>query len=272
MMTPAERPIGVFDSGLGGLTVLKEIMALLPGENTVYFGDSGRAPYGSKSPETIRKFSRQIVRFLQEQQVKMIVIACNTASACAYDIVRDIAGVPVVEVVSPGAAAAAQLTRNGRIGVIGTRGTVASEVYVRAIRQQAAADTIIVQQACPLFVGLAEEGWWDNAITRSIAAEYLAPLQMSQIDTLVLGCTHYPLLSRAISDFMGPDVCLVNAGSRVAEQVRQTLLADNLQNPGHQPAEHHYFTSDSVSHFQQLGGAFLEKTIGDARRIEIEQY
>jgi glutamate racemase len=271
-MRPADQPIGVFDSGLGGLTVLKEIMALLPAENTAYFGDSGRTPYGSKSPETIGKYARQIVRFLQEQQVKMIVIACNTASACASDIVRECAGVPVVEVISPGAAAAVQLTRNRRIGVIGTRNTVASEVYVRAIRQLAQPETLIFQQACPLFVGLAEEGWWTNEITRAIAAQYLAPLRKSQIDTLLLGCTHYPLLTAAIAEVAGPQVCLVNAGSRVAAQVRQTLAAENLLNSGDQPACHQYFTSDSVSTFQQLGGAFLEQTIGDVHRIEIEQY
>lgn len=272
MMTACTRPIGIFDSGLGGLTVLKEIMKLLPGENTVYFGDSGRTPYGSKSPETVVKYSRQIVRFLQEQQVKMIVIACNTASACAYDIVRECAGVPVVEVVAPGAAAAAQMTRNGRIGVIGTRGTVASEVYVRAIQQAAEREVLILQQACPLFVGLAEEGWWDNAITRSIAVEYLTPLRQNQIDTLVLGCTHYPLLRDAIAEAIGPDVQLVNAGSRVAAQARQVLADADLLNPGQRAAAHRYFTSDSVSHFQQLGGTFLDEPIGDARRIDIEQY
>ena len=202
-MRAAQRPIGVFDSGLGGLTVLKEIMALMPEENTIYFGDSGRTPYGSKSPETIERYARQIVRFLQEQQVKLIVIACNTVSACASDMVREIAGVPVVEVISPGAAAAAQTTCNNRIGVIGTRNTVASEVYIRAIQQVTGTDTVITQQACPMFVSLAEEGWWNNSITRAIAAEYLLPLLQSNIDTLLLGCTHYPLLSEAIGAVAG---------------------------------------------------------------------
>ncbi len=271
-MLASERPIGVFDSGLGGLTVLKEIKQLLPGESTVYFGDVGRTPYGNKSPETVVKYSRQIVRFLQEQQVKMIVIACNTASACAYDDVRSLAGVPVVEVVSPGAEAAVRTTRSGRIGVIGTRGTVSSEVYVRAIRQAAGPDVRIYQQACPLFVGLAEEGWWDNAITRSIAAEYLAPLCQEKVDTLVLGCTHYPLLIDAIASVTGPDVQLVNAGRRVAEEVRKALADAGLLNPGRNVPAHHYFTTDSVSRFQELGGAFLAEPIGDARRIDIEQY
>lgn len=271
-MRPADRPIGVFDSGLGGLTVLKELMALLPSENTVYFGDSGRTPYGSKSPETIGKYASQIVRFLQEKQVKMIVIACNTASACASDIVRQSAGVPVVEVISPGAAAAAESTHSGRIGVIGTRNTVASEVYLRAIEKVAKPETQIFQQACPLFVSLAEEGWWNTEITRAIAAEYLAPLLTHQIDTLLLGCTHYPLLKDVIADVAGPDVRLINAGSRVAEQVRQVLEADDLLNSGEHPCRHQYFTSDSVSQFQTMGGSFLEHAIGDVQRIDIDQY
>jgi glutamate racemase len=271
-MRPADRPVGVFDSGLGGLTVLKEIMARLPDENTVYFGDSGRTPYGSKSPETIGKYARQIVRFLQEQQVKMIVIACNTVSACASDIVRESAGVPVVEVISPGAAAATQMTRNGRIGVIGTRNTVASDVYIRAISRVASPGTQIFQQACPMFVSLAEEGWWNTGITRAIAAEYLNPLLQKGIDTLLLGCTHYPLLSEAIGQVAGPDVRLINAGSRVAEQVRKVLIEDDLLNSGEHPARHRFFTSDSVSQFQQMGSAFLEQTIGEVRRIDIEQF
>ena len=271
-MRPADRPIGVFDSGLGGLTVLKEIMARLPMENTVYFGDSGRTPYGSKSPETIAKYARQIVRFLQEQQVKMIVIACNTVSACASDIVRECAGVPVVEVISPGAAAAAQTTRNSRIGVIGTRNTVASEVYIRAIRKETGELAEIYQQACPMFVSLAEEGWWNTSITRAIAAEYLQPLLDRGIDTLLLGCTHYPLLSAAIAAVTGPDVRQINAGSRVAEQVRQTLAADGLLNSGEQKSHRSFFTSDSVSQFRQMGSSFLEQTVGDVRLIDIEQY
>ena len=271
-MRAAERPIGVFDSGLGGLTVLKEIMALMPGESTVYFGDSGRTPYGSKSPETVGRYARQIVRFLQEQQVKMIVIACNTVSACASEIVREIAGVPVVEVITPGASAAVQATRNHRIGVIGTRNTVASEVYIRAIIQVASPQTQIFQQPCPLFVSLAEEGWWNNSITRAIAAEYLAPLLQNGIDTLLLGCTHYPLLSEAISAVTGSGVSLINAGSRVALQVRQTLFDNDMLNTGELPVRHRFFNSDSVSRFHDIGSAFLDQAISDVRRINIELY
>lgn len=272
MMISSERPIGVFDSGLGGLTVLKEIMSLLPHEHTIYFGDSGRTPYGSKSPETIIRYSRQITRFLQESQVKLIVIACNTASSHAYQAVSAMAGIPVIEVITPGARAAAQLTSNGRVGVIGTRGTVDSGVYVQAIHQQAGSATQISQQACPLFVGLAEEGWWDLAVTRQIADIYLAPLRQQEIDTLVLACTHYPLLRPVIQAAIGPDVRLVDAGSRVAAHVRDTLEAQGLLRGSDQPGQHRYFTSDSIEPFCELGGRFLGRTLDDVRRIAIEQY
>jgi glutamate racemase len=272
MNPAASNPIGIFDSGLGGLTVLKEIMALLPGENTVYFGDSGRAPYGTKSAETVIKFSRQNVRFLLDKKVKIIVIACNTASSCAYDIIRQESDIPVIEVVRPGAAAAANTTRNGRIGVIGTRGTVASEVYIRAINAEARPGTLIFQQACPLFVGLAEEGWWDHPVTRLTAKEYLAPLVAREVDTLVLGCTHYPLLQAVIADTMGSGVELVNAGKKVAAQVRQALLENGLLRTDPQPAGHSFYTSDSIGQFRMLGGTFLGQAIDNVQRIDIEKY
>ena len=181
MEDSSNQAIGVFDSGLGGLTVLKEIVRLLPHENTVYFGDSGRTPYGSKSADTVRRYARQNTRFLLSQGVKMVVIACNTASAQAHDVVMEIAGIPVVEVISPGAAAAAGKTKNQRIGVIGTRGTVQSGVYAQALSRVSGRPLHISQQACPLFVGLAEEGWWDNDIVRSIAQTYLEPLDRKSV-------------------------------------------------------------------------------------------
>ncbi|MDD3197015.1 MAG: glutamate racemase [Eubacteriales bacterium] len=268
----ADKAIGVFDSGLGGLTVLKEIIKLLPNENTVYFGDSGRTPYGSKSADTVRRFSRQNTRFLLEQGVKMIVIACNTASAQAYNEVRQIAGVPVIEVITPGAQAAVAKTTNRRIGVIGTRGTVQSGVYAQALARSSGRQLHISQQACPLFVGLAEEGWWNNDIVKSVAGVYLEPLIKDNIDTLVLGCTHYPLLAEAIGQVMGPEVELINAGHFVAEQVMQQLRRDKLLNAQKQLGWHQYFTSDSASHFQQLGSSFLEQRIQAAGHIEIENY
>ncbi|MDD4138766.1 MAG: glutamate racemase [Eubacteriales bacterium] len=267
-----KRPIGVFDSGLGGLTVLKAVMARLPHEDTIYFGDSGRAPYGSKSADTVTKFSLQNARFLLEQQVKMIIIACNTASSRAFDAVSQSAGLPVIEVIGPGARAAAQATRNRRIGVIGTRGTVESQVYPAAIRRCLDGPADIYQQACPLFVSLAEEGWWDRPVTYDIARIYLEPLLERGIDTLVLGCTHYPLLSGVIAATAGPDVRLVNAGAPIADIVAQTLERTGLINDSRLPGKHVYFTSDSVEQFKTLGSAFLDEPVEQAYRIDIERY
>ncbi len=285
---PAGLAIGVFDSGLGGLTVLHAIMQLLPNEHTVYFGDTGRTPYGNKSPATIIRFSRQNTRFLLEQGIKMVVIACNTASAHAYQAVCDQVDLPVVEVVTPGAEAAAQATRNMRVGIIGTKGTVNSGVYVRALQAATARvvadrmeladppvaeeETVIIQQACPLFVGLAEEGWWDNEIALSIAREYLQPLKDAGIDTLVLGCTHYPLLMPVIAQVMGPEVALINAGSKVAARVQAVLAERGLLNQSGQPARHTYFTSDSPEQFQELGSSFLDQPVQTAGCINIERY
>jgi glutamate racemase len=273
MSTPMnKRPIGVFDSGLGGLTVLKALMARLPHEDTIYFGDSGRAPYGSKSADTVTKFSLQNARFLLEQQVKMIIIACNTASSRAYDAVSAMAGLPVIEVIGPGARTAALVTRNRRIGVIGTRGTVESQVYPAAIRRCLEGPAEIYQQACPLFVSLAEEGWWDLPVTSDIARIYLEPLLARGIDTLVLGCTHYPLLSNVITATAGPDVRLVNAGGPIASIVAQTLEQMGLKNDSHLPGQHVYYTSDSVEQFTLLGSAFLDEPVEQACRIDIERY
>lgn len=270
--TGDSRPIGVFDSGLGGLTVLKSIMTCLPGENTLYFGDSGRSPYGSKSPETVIKFSLQNTRFLLEQNVKMIVIACNTASSRAYEAIRAFTDIPVIDVVGPSARAAARQTRNGRIGVIGTRGTIDSAVYLRRIQQYAEPNVHIFQQACPLFVSLAEEGWWDQPVTREIARIYLEPLIQNSIDTLVLGCTHYPLLNPVIQSVAGPDVTLIQAGGLIARIIQNTLTDKGILNTGGTSGEHVYYTSDSVEQFIALGSAFLSEPIQRAYRIDIERY
>ena len=272
---PAMSPIGIFDSGLGGLTVLQEMMHLLSGEDTVYFGDSGRTPYGSKSHETIVKFSLQDMRFLLEHRVKAIVIACNTASAHAYDEIRREAGIPVLEVIGPGARAAAAATRNGRIGIIGTTATVESGVYHRAVDALTPLGVVIHQQACPLFVGLAEEGWWENDIARRVAAEYLAPLRRADIDTLVLGCTHYPLLKKVIAGVMGPSVRLIDSAHEVARATKARLEQTGLARApeeGRGPARHAFYTSDSAERFKTLGSAFLRQEIPEAHRVEIERF
>jgi glutamate racemase len=275
----ATCPIGIFDSGLGGLTVQKEVSLQLPREDTVYFGDSGRAPYGTKSRETILSFAKQDTRFLLEQKVKMIVIACNTASAHAYKEIAAAVNIPVIEVISPGALAAVASTKNGRIGVIGTTATVDSKVYVEAILN--AAETMgltkkvkVFQQACPLFVSLAEEGWWDNEVALLTAKAYLSPLKEKGVDTLVLGCTHYPLLQKTIQKVMGPDVTLINSANEVAKTIAKVLKGHSLENPDAKRLQgtRSFFTSDSEEKFKSLGGGFLDKVIERAKKIEIEKY
>lgn len=263
------RPIGVFDSGIGGLTVLKEIWSELPGESTIYFGDNGRMPYGTKSHDTIVRYSLENMRFLLDNNVKMIVIACNSASAHAFDAVRAGATVPVVEVITPGAARAVSTTATGRIGIIATRATVNSGVYKVAVEDAARsllaqdknkevlADLYIEQAACPIFVSLAEEGWWDTEITHLAAEEYLKDLKKNRIDTLILGCTHYPLLTRTIADVMGPDTALINAGASVAQKVREVLDTNHLRNLSGEEPERRFYTSDDPQMFEELAAPFL---------------
>lgn len=274
-------PIGVFDSGLGGLTVLKEMLLRLPNESTVYFGDSGRSPYGTKSRETIIHFAEQDAEFLLSKGVKMIVIACNTASSFAYEHLKTMSRVPVVEVITPGAMAAVRATRNGKIGVIGTLATVSSNVYDRALIASARAlrpdmEIEVFSAACPLFVGLAEEGWWDDEITHLTARRYLDPLISSGVDTLVLGCTHYPLLKNAISEVMGKKVKLIDSAGEVVSKVIETLCASDIANTGDesdaQTVFHEFFTSDSEEKFKALGSSFLGKEIENARKTDIERF
>lgn len=265
------RSIGVFDSGLGGLTVLNAVMEHIPTESLVYFGDSGRAPYGTKSKETIIKYTLQDIRFLQNQDVKMIVIACNTASACSLEHVKHNFDIPVIEVIQPGAAAAVRATKNGKIGIIGTEATISSGVYEEAV-QRIRGDIEIFTKACPMFVSLAESGWWKNDIAVRIAQEYLLPLKEQGIDTLVLGCTHYPLLQDAISQVMGEGVQLVNSAVEVAKVVKEVLAKHDLQR-NHQVAPvYRYYTSDSVEKFEALGSSFLGFPIHSAEKIDIEKY
>jgi len=279
------RPIGVFDSGIGGLTVLKEIWSALPGESTVYFGDSGRSPYGTKSHDTIVNYSLQNMRFLLSQNVKMIVIACNTASAHAFDAVSRQAGVPVVEVITPGAFEAVKTTHMGRIGIIATRATVSSGVYKTAVEEAAQhfleagnnrtalSNLYIEQAACPLFVSLAEEGWWDSKIACMAAQEYLKDMKNNQIDTLILGCTHYPLLANTIADVMGDRTTLINAGASVAQRVREVLAENLLLNTSNIKALHTFYTSDDPQMFEEVTAPFLggDRPSG-TRRVNTEIY
>ncbi len=264
------RPIGVFDSGVGGLTVFKALEDALPRERLVYLGDTARVPYGTKSAETVIRYSLEATRFLRAHDVKMIVVACNSASSVALDAVENAAGVPVYGVIAPGARRAVERTANGRIGVIGTRATVASGAYAREIRALRP-DAEVVSRACPLFVPLAEEGWVDNDVARLAAHAYLGPLRDAGIDTLVLGCTHYPLLERTIAEAAGPDVRLVDSARSVAAIVRERLEADaTLAAPPGAPVQApRFWVTDSPGPFMGVAERFLGRPLGDLVRADL---
>ena len=255
------RPIGVFDSGIGGLTVLREIWEAVPDESTIYFGDNSRSPYGTKSKSTIIRYSLQNMKFLESKDVKMIVIACNTASAYAYEELKKRANVPVVEVVTPGADVACRATKNGRIGIIATKGTISTGVYKKAVEDRAKELSMenieIFEQACPLFVSLAEEGWWDKKVTKLTAEEYLKPLKEAGVDTLVMACTHYPLLSKVIKEVMGDNVVLVNTGEATAQVVKELLDKEGTASEGNSNPLREFFTSDEPELFEQVATPFL---------------
>lgn len=255
------RPIGVFDSGIGGLTVAHEIMRQLPLETIVYFGDTARVPYGPKSPDTVCRYSLEIAGFLRGQGVKAIVVACNTATAHALPLLRDELPIPVLGVIEPGARAAVRASARGHIGVIGTAGTIRSGAYERAIRA-IDPDVRITALACPLFVPLVEEGWIDHPVTRQVAEEYLHSLISEDIDTLVLGCTHYPLLKPLLSSVLGAGVTLIDSAAETAAELRQVLCADGLAATaaGAEPG-HRFIASDDPLQFLQLGQRFLGNAI-----------
>ena len=253
------RPIGVFDSGIGGLTVVHEIMRQLPNESIVYFGDTARVPYGPKSPDTVRRYSREIAAFLRDQDVKTIVVACNTATAHALPALRDELSMPVLGVVEPGARAAVRASGGGHIGVIGTSGTVYSGAYERAIRD-IDPDVRVTARACPLFVPLVEEGWIDHPVTRQVAQEYLAPLVAEKINALVLGCTHYPLLKSLLCRVLGPGVALIDSAAETAGETGRTLRDAHLAAPQDAVPQYRFVASDDPLQFLQLGQRFL----GDA--------
>jgi glutamate racemase len=263
----ASRPIGVFDSGIGGLTVVRALTRHLPRENVVYFGDTARVPYGPKSPQVVREYSVQDTEFLMTHDVKMIVVACNTVSSVALDLVMKRAGVPVVGVILPGAKAAVESTRNGRVGVIGTVGTIASNAYVNAIRLLDPGVTVF-SQACPLFVPLAEEGWTEHAATELIVKEYLFPLKRERIDTVVLGCTHYPILAGAISRYLGDGVRLIDSGEAAAKEVEGILASGGLSNDSSARPHIQFFVSDIPHKFTEVGERFLGHRLGRIRRAE----
>lgn len=267
-------PIGVFDSGVGGLTVAREIMRQIPNERIVYFGDTARVPYGSKSPDTITRYSRQIIRFLKTKQVKAIVVACNTASAFALETIRPELDLPIIGVVKPGARVAAQTTKNGKIGVIGTEGTVRSEIYTETIHKENK-DAQVMARACPLFVPLVEEGWIKDPVTVTVAERYLQPFKESDIDTLILGCTHYPLLRSTVGQIMGEKVNLVNPAYETAVELRRLLQQQGIANDQDHAAgeeKYQFYVSDAAEKFMQFANSILPYDIERTQLIPIEEY
>ena len=269
--THRTKAIGIFDSGIGGLTVVAEIIKQLPNENVIYFGDTGRYPYGPRSREIIKRFSRQNINFLLEKGVKFIVVACNTASAYALDYVKRMYPIPMIGVVKPGSEAAARFTANGKIGIIGTEGTIGSSSYQKALKKINGSFRIFAKP-CPLFVSLAEEGYIDKPAARLIAKDYLLEIKQKKIDTLVLGCTHYPLLKNVIGNVMGKGVTLVDSAEQTASVVKDTLTGLELDNPSKKTGEKRFYVSDSPEKFKKLGESFLGKRIGKVNLIDINAY
>ena len=273
MKIDRDAPVGVFDSGVGGLTVAREIMRNLPSEKIVYFGDTARVPYGSKSKETVIRYSRQIIRFLQEQQVKAIVVACNTASAFALDTVRDEFDIPIIGVIESGAKVAAARTRNKRVGIIGTVGTVGSGIHAQYLKKLDPGITVF-GKACPLFVRLVEEGWLHDPVTVEVASRYLKELQDKDVDTLILGCTHYPLIRSTIRQVMGEEVCLVNPAYETALELGKLLEEQGLSSTGTEQKEfpYRFYVSDLADEFKEFANSILPYDVEMTKKIDIEKY
>lgn len=268
-------PIGVFDSGLGGLTVAREIMRNLPNERIVYFGDTARVPYGNKSKATIVRYSKQIVRFLKTQNIKAIVVACNTATALAIDEVREMAGIPVIGVIEPGAKMAVKATRNKKIGVIATRATIYAREYNNVIHR-IDPDIKVLGQACPMLVPLVEEGWIHDRITDDIILRYLDDLLEHGIDTLILGCTHYPLLRSEIRKLVGDKITLINPAYETAiglgQMLRECGIANCTPRDEGEPSPYRFFVSDDAGRFTDFANSILPVDVKMARIVPIEQY
>jgi glutamate racemase len=258
--------IGVFDSGIGGLTVLQKIVETLPKENTVYLGDTARAPYGTKSVETVLRYSLENTQFLVEKGVKAVVVACNTSTAIALTHLRDHLSIPVVGVIEPGVRRALKITENRKVGVIGTEATIQSGAYTSALKQADPAIEVY-SRACPLFVPLVEEGWTDNAVVEMTVKAYLESLKQSGIDTLILGCTHYPLLKKSIRKFMGGSVRLVDSAEETANEVAASLKRELLTKKNGKGI-HSFFVTDAPDRFVKVGRRFLGEKVESAVRIE----
>ncbi|HLO25042.1 MAG TPA: glutamate racemase [Geobacteraceae bacterium] len=266
----AWKAIGIFDSGVGGLTVLKEIAKTLPQEDTIYLGDTARVPYGTKSPETVTRYARQIASFLVSRDIKLLVVACNTASAFSLEVLKEQFPIPIVGVIEPGSRRAASVTKTGKVGVIGTEGTIRSSAYAKAIKRMNP-EIEVITRACPLFVPLVEEGWIDTEVTRLTARTYLQGLAEEGVDTLVLGCTHYPLLKGIISEVMGREVTLVDSAEETARTVAEILRNGGNLRPSSEMGNHHYFVTDVPAGFIRVGNRFLGGRLGDVYQVSLEE-
>jgi len=265
------RPIGVFDSGVGGLTVVKQLMKKLPFENIIYFGDTARIPYGTKSEEIVRRFALEDSFFLLEKNVKIIVVACNTASSVAISMLQSILDVPVIGVIEPGVEAAVQNSQNKKIGVIGTAATIRSGSYRKKVLQSS--DKVqVISQACPLFVSLVEEGWIEDEATFLIARRYLQTMIDNQVDTLILGCTHYPLLKNTIQKVLGDGIQLIDSGIETAILVERILIEKSILANPDQITDNKFYLSDMPYKFQEIAERFLERTIPHVETVNFEQF
>ncbi|MBZ0201941.1 MAG: glutamate racemase [Ignavibacteria bacterium] len=264
----ASRPIGVFDSGVGGLTVVKELNKLLPNEKIVYFGDTGRVPYGNKSRETIIHYSLQVAYFLMKKKIKMLVVACNTASSVSLPTLKRHFHIPIIGVIEPGAKTAIETTKTGKIGVIGTLGTVRSNSYKKALKK-IKKNVNVLQDPCPLFVHLAEDGWNKNKIAQMVSDEYLKIFEGKGIDTLILGCTHYPLLKDVIQRSVGKKVQLIDSGKETAKEVEQILSKKSLLNPYKMTEKNHsvFYVSDFPHKFKEVSQRFLSKELKHVHKV-----
>ena len=265
-MTNRDNAIGLFDSGIGGLTVLQKLIEMLPTENTVYLGDTARAPYGTKSVETVVRYSFENTEFLIEKGVKLVVVACNTSTALALEALREKLNVPLIGVIEPGVRKALLISKNKKIGVIGTEATIQSGAYTKVLKNHGG-NIEVYSRACPLFVPLVEEGWTDNGVASMTVETYLGSLKKSGIDTLILGCTHYPLLKTAIRNFMGSAVQLVDSAQEIAKEVGAVLKRQSLARRDGK-GNHSFFVTDAPDRFIKVGGRFLGEKVESAVRIE----
>jgi len=263
-----QKAIGIFDSGIGGLTVLKEIVAALPDENIIYLGDTARVPYGIRSSGTVTRYSFENTQFLLAQEIKMLVVACNTASAVSLEAIKKEFPLPVIGVLEPGARAAVRETRTGRIGIIGTEATIASKAYEKAITLLDAGIKVH-SLACPLFVPLVEEGWIDNDVALLVAKTYLAPFKTIGIDTLVLGCTHYPLLKGVINQVLGPGITLIDSATETAREVAEVLGKLKWKKPVKEQTVRKFFVTDTPARFEKIGKRFLDDDLLRAEQVKV---